>query len=222
MKLLMLFLISLLFSNVSVSNTKSFSAQSYIVMEESTCQILEGHNYHKIQSVASISKIMTAIIALEELNLNKKVYIDDFIDEAYGSAVYLKKNTWISNKDLIYGLMLRSGNDCALMIAKSVCDSLPRFVEKMNQKANELKMYDTTFNNPSGLDEEDDGNISSAHDMALLQSYALKNKMYIEITSTKYYQSESYGKWMNKNKLLHSYENTISGKTGVAPVFCEI
>ena len=222
MKLLSIVMLLLSLFNYSNKKESNYIANSFIVMEQRTGFILEGINYYKTQSVASISKIMTGIIAIENLDLNKKVLVDNCIDKAYGSAVYLKKGTWITNRDLIYGLMLRSGNDCALMIAKSVSNDLDSFIDLMNKKAKELKMNNTTFVNPHGLDEEDGGNISCAYDMAILQSYALNNKIYREITITKTYKSEGYGVWINKNKLLNQYEYTISGKTGVAPVFCEI
>lgn len=217
-------LLFLLVSMISIPNKKesNYFASSYVVMEQRTNTVIEGANYYKTQSVASISKIMTCIIALETLELERKVYIDESIDKAYGSAVYLKKGTYISNKDLIYGLMLRSGNDCALMIAKSVSNDLEKFIGLMNKKAVEIGMKYTTFVNPHGLDEIDGGNISCAYDMALLQSYALKNNSYKEITSTKTYKSENYGIWINKNKLLNLYSNCISGKTGVTPFLCEI
>ncbi len=222
MKLLLVLL--LLFSFIDKSNKKetNYVANSFIVMEQRTNNILEGFNYYKTQSVASISKIMTGILAIEYLDLDQKVYIDDCIDKAYGSAVYLKKGTWISNEDLIYGLMLRSGNDCALMIAKSVSNSYDKFIDLMNEKAKEIGMNYTTFVNPHGLDEEDGGNYSCAYDMALLQTYALQNETYRLITSSKTYKSENYGIWVNKNKLLNQYFFAISGKTGVAPVLCEI
>ena len=218
---LILFVVSIFSFNLKEKEV-SYYANSYIVMEQNTNTIIEGSNYYKTQSVASISKIMTCIVALENLDLERKVYVDDCIDKAYGSAVYLKKDTYISNKDLLYGLMLRSGNDCALMIAKSVSNNLESFVELMNKKAVEIGMNNTTFANPHGLDEIDGGNISCSYDMALLQNYSLNNSMYREITSSKSYKSENYGVWINKNKLLNQYSKCISGKTGVAPVFCEI
>ena len=191
-----------------------YVSNSYIVLEKNTLTIIEGNNIYNTQSVASISKIMTGILAIEYLDLNEKVYVDDCIDKAYGSAVYLKKGTWISNQDLVYGLLLRSGNDCALMIAKSVSNRESKFVDLMNKKAKELGMNKTTFSNPHGLDEIDGGNISCAYDMALLQSYALQNDIYRYITSQSKYKSEDYGVWVNKNKLINQYEYCISGKTG--------
>ena len=210
---LILFVVSIFSFNLKEKEV-SYYANSYIVMEQNTNTIIEGSNYYKTQSVASISKIMTCIVALENLDLERKVYVDDCIDKTYGSAVYLKKDTYISNKDLLYGLMLRSGNDCALMIAKSVSNNLESFVELMNKKAVEIGMNNTTFANPHGLDEIDGGNISCSYDMALLQNYALNNLMYREITSSKSYKSENYGVWINKNKLLNQYSKCISGKTG--------
>ena len=208
-----LFLVISLFSFPKRKET-NYYAKSYVVMEQKTNTIIEGLNYYKTQSVASISKIMTCIIALEHLNLEEKVYIDECIDKAYGSAVYLKKGTYISNKDLLYGLMLRSGNDCALMISKSVSNNLDSFIDLMNKKAIEIGMKYTTFVNPHGLDEMDGGNISCSYDMALLQNYALNNLMYRKITSSTDYKSENYGVWVNKNKLLNQYSNCVSGKTG--------
>ena len=218
----LLFLIVSIFPINTTNKEKSYYANSYVVMEQKTNTIIDGANYYNTQSVASISKIMTCIIALEYLNLEEKVYIDECIDKAYGSAVYLKKGTYISNEDLLYGLMLRSGNDCALMIAKSVSKDLDSFIDLMNKKTVEIGMKYTTFVNPHGLDEMDGGNISCSYDMALLQNYALNNLMYRKITSSTNYKSENYGVWVNKNKLLSQYSNCISGKTGVAPVFCEI
>ena len=208
-----LFLVISLFSFPKRKET-NYYANSYVVMEQKTNTIIEGSNYYKTQSVASISKIMTCIIALEHLNLEEKVYIDECVDKAYGSAVYLKKGTYISNKDLLYGLMLRSGNDCALMISKSVSNNLDSFIDLMNKKAIEIGMKYTTFVNPHGLDEMDGGNISCSYDMALLQNYALNNEIYKKITSAKSYRSENYGVWVNKNKLFNKYSNCISGKTG--------
>lgn len=217
MKILTLFFLFLSLTPFSLKQKEqkaSIYSRSYIVLESKTRKVLEGKDIHYNQSVASISKIMTAIIGIEEMCLDKRVVIDDAIDKAYGSCVYLKKGTEITCKDLLYGLMLRSGNDCALMIAKTVSNDVKSFVDLMNIKAKELKMKNTLFSNPHGLDEEDNGNISSSYDMALLQAYALKNDVYKEITSTKTYKSESYGVWINKNKLLNQYEFAISGKTG--------
>ena len=121
----------------------------------------------------------------------------------------LKENEEISIEKLLYGLMLRSGNDAAITLAMSISNSVEEFVLLMNKKAEELNLKNTFFSNPHGLDEEDNGNISSAYDMALLYSYCMKNKTFAKITS-----SQSYGTYINKNKLIRTYPYCTGGKTG--------
>ena len=121
-------------------------------------------------------------------------------------------------KDLLYGLMLRSGNDAALLIAENVGGSVENFVTLMNKKAEELGMKNTKFINPHGLENnKGEGNTSTAYDMAILTSYAMQNDEYQKIVSTKNYVAKSDKKsysWANKNKLLNTYEYTTGGKTG--------
>ena len=193
------------------------SATSAILVDTTSGRILYSKDIHNKRSVASISKIMTAIIAVESNKLNDVVEINDSIDKAYGSGIYIKKGENIKLEDLVYGLMLRSGNDAALAIANYVGGSTEEFVNMMNKKAKDLGMKNTLFNNPSGLDEEDGGNISTAYDMSLLISYAIKNEKFKEITGTKHHKVETdknIYSWTNKNKLLFSYKNTTGGKTG--------
>jgi len=163
---------------------------------------------------------MTAIIAIESGHLNDTVTVGDEIIDAYGSGVYIKQGEEITLESLIYGLMLRSGNDAALAIAKHVGGTVDNFVKLMNDKAVEIGMKDTTFNNPHGLDEKG-GNLSTAYDMALLTSYAMKNLDYQKIVSTKKYTVKTninYYSWTNKNKLLHSYNYITGGKTGYTDI----
>lgn len=196
----------------------STSATSSILMDMDSGRIIYENNSHEVRSVASISKIMTAILAIESKKLDKTVKVSDVVLEAYGSGIYIKPGEKLTLQDLVYGLMLRSGNDAALMIAEYVSGSVPKFVKKMNQKAQEIGMKQTTFHNPSGLDEEDEvGNFSTAYDMAILTSYAMKNKTYQKIVGTKKYTLKTNKNtyvWYNKNKLLTNYENTTGGKTG--------
>lgn len=214
MKKLLLFFIMLLLSltscgNIKVLETSNVIALSYIVIEQSTNKILEGNDYHFSRSVASISKIMTAIVAIENIDINTIVKVPNNINKVYGSSVYLKENEEISIEKLLYGLMLRSGNDAAITLALSVSNSVEEFVLLMNKKADELNLKNTYFSNPHGLDEQDNGNISTAHDMAMLYSYCLKNKIFAKITSSK-----SYGTYINKNKLVRTYPYCTGGKTG--------
>ena len=189
---------------------------STIVMETDTNKILYADNIHNVRSVASISKVMTAIIALENGNLDEEITIGDEIDGAYGSAIYIKKGEVLTLRDLLYGLMLRSGNDAALAISHNISGSVTDFVKLMNEKAKELGMKNTTFNNPSGLDN-DKGNYSTCYDMAILSSYAIKNSEYRKIVGTKKYKLKTNMNtyiWENKNRLLKEYKYSVGGKTG--------
>ena len=194
----------------------STSARSAILMDMDSLRVIYGKDVHYVQSVASISKIMTAIVAIENSDIDKEVVIGNEILKAYGSGIYIQIGERIKLKDLLYGLMLRSGNDAAIAISVAVAGDTDKFVKMMNDKAKDLGMKNTTFNNPSGLDEEK-GNFSSAYDMALLMSYAMKNKMFREITGTKDYTvktDKNVYKWHNKNKLLSTYKYITGGKTG--------
>ena len=193
------------------------TASSYVLMDMNTGRILSSKNESSSHLIASISKIMTCIIAIENKNLNDIVIVDETINQAHGSGIYIEVGEEITLRDLLYGLMLRSGNDAAVMIAKYVGGSIQNFVTMMNQKAQELGMKNTTFNNPSGLDDENnEGNYSSCYDMALLTSYAMQNEEYKTITKTKKHIVKTNKKtysWTNKNKLL-AYDYITGGKTG--------
>ncbi len=211
-KLLLILVLYLSFINVEAS--------SMIAYDMDTKQILYEDNIHEIRPVASISKIMTAILACESGNLDDIVTIGDEINKSYGSGIYIKVGEELTLRDLVYGLMLRSGNDAAFAIAKYVGGNIDKFVDMMNNKAKELGMSDTTYNNPNGLDDKG-GNLSSTYDMALLTSYAMKNDEYKKITKTKKYTLKTnmnYYSWINKNKLLFSYKYTTGGKTGYTKI----
>lgn len=187
--------------------------KSYIVMDALFNKVIEGKNINEVRSVASVSKIMSAIVAIENGDLNKEVIISKEDIDTYGSSIYLKEGDKISLLDLIYGLMLRSGNDASIAIARAVSGSVESFVILMNEKAKEIGMVNSIFTNPSGLDINEEGNLSTSYDLALLMSYAIKNEMFLKISGTKEYKSDK-GVWSNKNKLLRNYKNTIAGKTG--------
>lgn len=205
-------LIVVLFIPINVFGITT-SAKSAILMDMDTNRILYKHNINYQQSVASISKIMTAILAIESGKLDDVVTIGDEIDKSYGSGIYIKKGEEITLRDLVYGLMLRSGNDAAYAISNYVGEN---FIDLMNSKAKEIGMRNTIFNNPNGLDEKD-GNYSTAYDMAILTSYAMKNEEYRKIVSTKEHTIKTNKNtyvWTNKNKLLFSYKYATGGKTG--------
>lgn len=189
-------------------------ADSYCVMSEADNTVIDAKNKDEPQSVASISKIMTAVVALEHGKLQDRWRVSPEIKKAFGSSIYLREGQEVTLESLLYGLMLRSGNDAAVEIAHRIAGSQEAFVEMMNEKAKELGMSNTTFANPSGLDEEDGGNISTANDMAILMSYAMKNEQFRKISGSQYYTSEWNYHWKNKNKLLFEYPFTTGGKTG--------
>lgn len=194
----------------------STSATSAILMDLDSGRIIYANNKDLVRSVASISKIMTAVVAIESDKLDEIVTVGSEIKSAYGSGIYIKEGEELTLRDLLYGLMLRSGNDAALSIATYVGGDVQAFVSMMNAKAKSIGMKNSTFNNPSGLDQEK-GNYSSAYDMALLMKYAYQLKEFREIVSTKKYELKTnmnYYLWNNKNKLLYMYKYANGGKTG--------
>lgn len=197
---------------------KGLNASSYIVMDMDSGRVLEGKNTDQVSLIASTTKILTAIVAIEYANLEDVVTINEDILKSFGSGIYVQVGEKLLLDDLLYGLMLRSGNDAALAIASYVGGSLDNFVFMMNEKAKEIGMKDSNFVNPSGL-EDDDGsaNTSTVYDMALLTKYAMQNKEYRRIVGTKEIivkSSLKTYKWFNKNKLLSSYKYCNGGKTG--------
>ena len=215
MKKVILVLI-LLFIPISV-NAFSSSAKGVVLMDTDSNRVLYSKNPHYVSSVASISKIMTAVVVIENSDIEKEVTIGEEVLKAHGSAIYIKEGEKLKIKDLLYGLMLRSGNDAAVSLATKVGGSVENFVNLMNKKAKEIGMTDTTFHNPSGLDDDEEGNYSSAYDMALLMSYAMQIDAFKEIVQTKYYKlktNKNVYEWKNKNKLLFTYKYTTGGKTG--------
>lgn len=214
MKKILLFSL-LLLCFIGKASASTSSAHSYTLMDMDSGRVLLSKDMHSKRLIASITKIMTSILAIESGKVDDIVKVDDSIKKAYGSGIYIEVGEEISLKDLLYGLMMRSGNDAALMIASFVSGSEEEFVTLMNRKAKELGMNDTTFYNASGLPTPH-GNISSTYDMALLTKYAMNNDIYREIVSTKKYQVTTNKKtyiWHNKNKLLR-YDFITGGKTG--------
>ena len=215
MKKILLFLLCL-FIFIQTLKASTTSAYEYVLMDMDTGRVLQSKNKDNPRLIASITKIMTAIIAIENKNISDIVKIDESIKKSYGSGIYVSTDEEITLKDLLYGLMLRSGNDAALAISNYVSGSEEEFTKLMNQKAKELNMKNTKFYNSSGLDTETIGNVSTAYDMALLTKYAMQNDIYKEIVKTKKYISKTNLKtyvWHNKNKLLQ-YDYITGGKTG--------
>ncbi|WP_226085265.1 D-alanyl-D-alanine carboxypeptidase family protein [Mesobacillus sp. S13] len=199
--------------------TVSVSARSAILIEQESGRVLFEKDAHKVSRIASITKIMTAILAIESGKLDEKVKVSEKAVRAEGSSIYLKPGEKIRLEDLVYGLMLRSGNDAAVAIAEHVGGSLDGFVYMMNEKAQQIGMQNTHFANPHGLDDHEN-HVSTAYDMAILTRYAMENEVYKEISGTKVHRApnptETWDRvWKNKNRLLtEKYKYSTGGKTG--------
>ncbi len=188
---------------------------SIVIMDADSGRILYSENENKKMLIASTTKIMTTLVALENANINDYYIVGDEISTINGSMIYVKKGEKISLESLLYGLLLVSGNDAAMVIANNVMQ-YDNFINRMNLKAIELGMDNTIFENPHGLND-DSKNYSSAKDLAILMKYAIKNKEFLKISGTKKYKvstNKSDYIWYNKNKLLSTYKYSVSGKIG--------
>lgn len=193
------------------------SAQAAAMIDTQSGRFLYEKNADETKPIASITKIMTAIIAIEHGDLDKEVAVSPNAVGKEGSSIYLKKGEKITLHNLLYGLMLRSGNDAAVAIAEHIGGSVDGFVLLMNEKAQYLGMTNTHFANPHGLDA--DNHYSTARDMAKLTAYALRNEVFQEIVATKSIKVPNPGekwdrKWYNKNKMLQMYAGADGVKTG--------
>lgn len=195
------------------------SSRSACLMDIDSGRVLFSKDPNNPRLIASITKIMTAILAIESGRLEEEVTVGEEVLTMYGSNIYIELGEKMSLMDLVYGLMLRSGNDAAVVIATFVGGTEENFVKMMNEKAASIGMTNTVFKNPHGLDEVTE-NKSTAYDMALLSRYASNNDTYMKIVGTQKYTVQSDKKsylWNNRNKLLKSYEWTTGGKTGYTP-----
>ncbi|SDC38914.1 D-alanyl-D-alanine carboxypeptidase [Paenibacillus sp. UNCCL117] len=195
----------------------STSAESAALIDVVSGRLLYSSRGDKPMRIASLTKIMTAIVAIEHGKLSDMAKVSKNAFGKEGSSIYLKLGEEMNLKDLLYGMMLRSGNDAATTIAEHVGGSVEGFAYLMNEKARLIGMTNSSFKNPSGLDEE--GHFSTANDMAKLTAYALRNPVFQEIVKTKVKKvpnpNESWDyTWINKNKMLSLYEGADGVKTG--------
>jgi D-alanyl-D-alanine carboxypeptidase (penicillin-binding protein 5/6) len=193
------------------------SAQAAILMERDSGRIFYEKNADQELKIASLTKIMTAIVAIEQAKLDSIVTVSQNAVGVEGSSIYLKRGEKIPLEHLLYGLMLRSGNDAATAIAEHIGGSVEGFVVLMNQKASFLGLQHTHFMNPHGLDQK--GHYSSAKDLAILTSYALQNPIFRQIVKTQvktvdWPNLDWDQKFYNKNKLLRMYPWADGVKTG--------
>ena len=223
-KLLFLFLVSILIlSNTLVVNGVENSYEAEIsldsrialIYDRASGRILYEKNGNKQTPMASTTKIMTAIVVLENANLTDVVTINSKAAGIGGSRLGLKKNDKITVNDLLYGLMLRSGNDAAIALATHVGGSVEGLAEMMNNKAKELGLVNSHFVVPHGLDN--DGHYTTAYELAKMADYALKIDKFKEIVSTQYttIYINGYAKSIkNTNQLLGSVSGVYGVKTG--------
>lgn len=192
----------------------SISAEHAIVINQDTGDILYEKNAYDEVEIASLTKVLTAIIALEQGDLDEYVSISERAIQATGSSIYLEKSEKITLEDLLYGLMLRSGNDAAIAIAEHVGGSVEGFTFLMNEKVKSLGLSGSHFTNPHGLDEPN--HYATAYDLAKMMQYSMENEQFRKIAGTHAYHSASRTyQWNNKNRLLtERYAYCIAGKTG--------
>lgn len=208
-------------NNVSLAESDNLltSAKSMILIEQSTGKVVFSHNEHEKLAMASTTKILTAIYVLEHTeNLDKVVKIPKEATKISGTSIGLKEGEHLTIRELLYGLMLRSGNDCAVALAIEASGSEEQFVSDVNNFLSENGFSETHVCNPHGLSEND--HYTSASDLAKITAYAMKNSTFKEIVSTKEkkisneLESKFNRNLKNKNKLLFNFEGADGVKTG--------
>lgn len=207
----------LLFGTLTSVRVEGLSASAAIVMKADTYDVLFEKNSHERMSMASTTKIMTALLAVESGKLEQKVTVTQKMVAVEGTSMGLRKGDVLTLGNIVKGMMLLSGNDAANAVAYFLSGSAESFAEEMNKKAKLIGMNDTNFVTPSGLD--DDEHYSTAYDMALLGSYAMKNPTFRQFVSS------DYGKvsyilpkgeytYRNHNRFLTMYDGACGIKTG--------
>lgn len=191
----------------------SLSAECACVIDMLTGRVIYEKNAHKIHTMASTTKIMTGLIALENSNPDDVVNVSKKAASQEGTSLYLKAGSKARMEDLIYGLLLQSGNDSAVAIAESISGTTEEFSKLMTDRAKQIGAQNTAFKNPNGLDEE--GHFTTAYDLAIIAKEAMKNEKFREIVSTKSKTIlDGTQTVSNHNKLLRIYDGCIGVKTG--------
>ncbi len=201
----------------SNSNAPSVSAKSAILIEASSGEVIFSKNADERLPMASTTKIMTALVALENCDVKKTVSVSAAAVGVEGSSVYLYPEEKLTLEDLLYAMLLESANDAAAAIAIEVGGSIEGFADMMNEKARALSLVDTHFENPHGLDGET--HYTTARELAIIAREAYSNERFREIVSTykktiPLNETEGVRLLMNHNKLLKSYEGAVGIKTG--------
>lgn len=217
-------------ASLNTTTTKAepvLEAQGVVLIDAKTNQILYSKNSDKQFEPASTTKVMTALVVLDKTKLDDKVLIGENPPLTEGTIIGIQKGETYTVRELLLGLLLESGNDCANALAEHVSGSIDKFSILMNEKAKSIGANNTNFTNPSGL--EDKKHLTTAYDLALIMKAALNNKDYVEISKTPNYfykshpNSDGTEKWAtNRNHPLNPesayyYKPVIAGKTGYTP-----
>lgn len=213
--LLVFFLALFIFCNSVFANTPSPVSNAAILIDRKTGRILYAKNEHTPLKMASTTKIMTAILAIENCNLDDIVTVSQNATKAPKTKMFLKEGEQIKLKELLYGLMLESANDAAIAIAEHVSGSVEAFCDLMTEKAKQIGAKNTSFETPNGLDSEN--HYSTAYDMAIITKYALENETFLAIINTNqvsFNTDKSSYSLVNKNRLLKEYAGADGVKTG--------
>lgn len=202
---------------VAAAGPGDLSAVSAVLIEAETGTVLYQKNAGERRAMASTTKIMTALLTIEAGDLDREFTVDPLAIRVEGTSMGLQEGDRVSRRDLLYGILLPSGNDAANAAAVSVSGSIPEFVKLMNSKAQELGLSDTHFVTPSGLDA--DGHYTTALDLARLTAYAMKEETFCEIVACRSAEVEfgnpPYKRTLyNSNKMLARYDGAIGVKTG--------
>jgi len=202
------------------ANALNLNAQSAVAIDSLTGRILCEQNANMRLGMASTTKIMTGILAIEKGNMQDIVTISKHASYVEGSSIYLKENEKVSLETLVYGLLLKSGNDAAIAIAEHISGSESEFVKLMNDKAKELGLTNTNFANPHGL--YDQNHYTTAYELALIGRYAMNNPVFANIVnSTKYIENppeqRDRHEIFNANKLISMYDEADGIKPGYTP-----
>ncbi|WP_250815081.1 D-alanyl-D-alanine carboxypeptidase family protein [Clostridium swellfunianum] len=190
-------------------------ARTAVAIDAKSKVVLYEKNAHMLVPMASTTKIMTALVALNYGDLDRKIEISAKAASIRGSTVGYKKGEKVPLKELIYGLMLRSGNDAAIAIAEGLAGSVDEFVRLMNEYANQIGVYNTHFESPHGLDSQN--HYSTAYDLAVITAKARENQLFNEIVKSKDVDGNEEGftrSFHNINKILSMLENSTGVKTG--------
>ena len=207
--------ISTLETNSDTSQIPTINSRAYVVIDRNSNTVLIGKNENQRKKMASTTKIMTAMIVIENSNLSDTVEVSKKAASTGGSRLGLKTGDKLTVLDLLYGLMMRSGNDSAVALAEHVAGSITGFAELMNKKAETLGLSNTHFVTPHGLDEDE--HYTTAYELALLSNYAMNNEIFAQIVGTKNYTItiNGYPKSLtNTNELLGVLNGVYGIKTG--------